>query len=141
MALATRNNRDACPDFEREVGRQKAFYVDAQTLSKIRIRTECQCQGNGHDRGGNLMKVHITRGPNRGSDGWVCGTAVGLTVALPRKTRSAVELDANRLARARLRGGKGAELRAGLTRAGLTRWKPSPYNRIVHIKEAVCSDR
>jgi hypothetical protein len=90
MALATRNNRDACPDFEREVGRQKAFYVDAQTLSKIRIRTECQCQGNGHDRGGNLMKVHITRGPNRGSDGWVCGTAV-LTVALPRKTRSIKE--------------------------------------------------
>ncbi len=83
MAPATRNNRAACADFVMNLDRQTVFSVNAQTYFKIRIRTECPCQGNGHDRGGNLTKVHITRGPNKGLDGWVCRSAVGLTVAFP----------------------------------------------------------
>lgn len=79
MAVATRDKVDDCGDLSIRLGHQKTFPVNAETYCKIRIRTSCSCQGGGYDRGGNWMKVHITRGPNRGRDGWVCESAVGRT--------------------------------------------------------------
>jgi hypothetical protein len=81
MTLAARNNRYACPGLVTQFAHQSTFAVKAQTYCKIRSETECACSGKLYDFKENAwLKVHITRGPNRGRDGWVCRSAVGRTV-------------------------------------------------------------
>jgi uncharacterized membrane protein len=81
MALAARNNRYVCPALVTQFARQSTFAVKAQTYCKIRSETECACSGKLYDFKENAwLKAHITRGPNKGRHGWVCGSAVWRTV-------------------------------------------------------------
>ena len=82
MAHATESTRDACAAFGKELDRQKTFSVNAQTLCKIRIRTDCPCGGRQwyEKDQRNWLRVYITRGPHKGLDAWVCGSDVSLTV-------------------------------------------------------------
>lgn len=79
---ATEGHRTACAAFVKALESQKAFSLTSTTYSKIRVRTDCPCNGRQwyekDDR--NWLKVRITRGPHNGSDAWVCGNAVGPTV-------------------------------------------------------------
>jgi len=80
MAVATQDNHDNCAAFVTGLQDQSVFSVDAQTYCKVRIRTECACTGRGYAGPGKWLKVHITRGWHKGSDVWMCGSAVGPSV-------------------------------------------------------------
>lgn len=81
-APAAEGDRNACTAFERVLESQRTFPVKAKTYCKVRVRTDCPCNGRQRyekdER--NWLKVRITRGPHKGSDAWVCGNAVGPTV-------------------------------------------------------------
>ncbi len=81
-APATYGNRNACESLAMVLEDEKSFSVKAQTYCKIRVRTDCPCGGRHwyerDDR--NWLKVHLTRGPQKGANAWVCGSAVGPTV-------------------------------------------------------------
>jgi len=80
IAMATITNQDVCMAFVMRLQDYKVFSVEAQTYCKIRVRTECPCTGRGFAGPGKWLKVHITRGQNKGSDAWICGSAVGPSV-------------------------------------------------------------
>ena len=81
-APASYGNRNACAAFAKAIEGRNTFFIRAQTYCKIRTRTDCACGGRQwyekDDR--NWLKVHITGGPHKGADVWVCGSAVGPTV-------------------------------------------------------------
>ena len=80
IAMETQTNHDNCAAFVTGLQDQSVFSVDAQTYCKVRIRTECACTGRGFAGPGKWLKAHITRGQHRGSDVWICGSAVGPSV-------------------------------------------------------------
>jgi len=80
MAAAAATDHDACVPFINRLRDQRGFSVEAQTYCKIRIQTECPCTGRGFAGPGKWLKVHLTRGPQKGADAWVCGSAVAKTV-------------------------------------------------------------
>jgi len=76
--------KQTCLAFAEQLDQQPHFSVDAQSsYCKIRIRTECACLGDGYDRGGSWIKVHLATGPSKGKDGWVCKSAVRPSVVWP----------------------------------------------------------
>ncbi len=71
----------SCAEMTPAIQHQPFFFVAANTYCKIRSRSECPCS-NDSSRG-YWIKVHVTRGPQKGKEGWICREDVGLTVALP----------------------------------------------------------